>query len=128
MSTNIPAEYLIFKINVLKKIFLITIVIPFSALVIGQKAFAMGFCVGGFLSMAIFCLFYKYVLAIRGLEYPVRKKFIIAKALLIYFFMGLALFIAIKKGIHVFLGTVTGLFSLKLAVFIQTFQEKNVTK
>jgi len=125
---DIPAEYLIFKINILKRIFLVTLAVSLGAMLFGQKGFALGFCVGGLLSIAIFSLFYKYVLAIRGLEPPARKRFIVTKALLIYFLMGLALFIGIKKGITVFLGTATGLFSMKLAVFIQVFQERNVIR
>ena len=124
---NIPTEYFIFKVNVFKKIFIITTSIFLLTLVLGQKDFAFGFLVGGLLSFAIFSLLYKYILVMRGLDAPQRKKFITLRMLIIYAIMALALFIGIKKGITVFLGTAAGIFSLKIAIFIQVFGEKRAT-
>ena len=126
MNMNVPAEYLIFKINIYKKMLLAIAAISLTALFLGQKGFAMGFFVGGALALAVFSLLYKYVLTLRGLQPAGRKKFIIPRALLIYFIMGAALAIGMKKGIPAFLGTAAGIFALKVTIFIQAFQEKNV--
>ena len=124
---NIPANYYIFKINILKKIFLIILGISLIALPLGQKGFFFGFLIGSLLSMAIFLLLYKYVIAINGLELAKRKNFLITRSLLIYILMGLALFIGIKKGVPVFLGTAAGLLTLKIAIFIQVFRERHAS-
>lgn len=124
---NAPAEYLIFKINVLKRLFLLIPGVSISALLFGQREFALGFFIGGALSMAIFSLLYKYVLETRNFSAQRRKKFIISRSLLIYAIMGIALLIGIKKGIPAFLGTAAGLLSLKIAVFIQAFREKHAS-
>jgi len=122
---SVPAEYLVFKVNIYKKVLFITLAASLAALLLGQRGFATGFFIGGLLSMAIFSLLYKYVLALRNLALPRRKRFIMPRALLIYAIMGVALAIGIKKGIPVFIGTAAGLLSLKIAVFIQVFQERN---
>lgn len=124
---NIPADYFIFKINILKKLILITLAVCLIAFLSGQRGFSLGFLVGGLLAMAIFSLLYKYVLALRNIQLPKRKKFIAARALLIFLLMGLALAIGIKKGLPVFFGTAAGIFSLKIAIFTQAFQEKHAS-
>jgi len=122
---SVPTEYLIFKMNILKKIFLLTGPICIITALIGYKGFSLGFLVGGLLSMAIFSLMYKYVLSMKGLPSSRRRIFIVPRSLIMYFLMGAALFIGIKKGIPVFLGTLTGLLSLKAAIYIQVFQERH---
>jgi len=122
---KIPEEYFIFKISVLKKILIITLVISTTALVLAQKGFALGFLTGGLLSGAIFSLLYKYVLQIRNFSVSKRKRFLLLRSFAIYAIMALALLIGIKKGIPAFLGTALGLLSLKAAVFMQAFGEKH---
>jgi len=124
---SIPANYYIFKINILKKIFLIILGVSLITLPLGQKDFFFGFLIGSLLSTAIFSLLYKYVIAINGLEPTKRKNFLITRSLLIYILMGLALFIGIKKGVPVFLGTAAGLLTLKMAIFIQVFRERHAS-
>ena len=120
---NVPPAYLIFKLNVLKKITVIIFGVCLVALFIGQRGFSAGFLVGGLLAAAIFSLLYKYVFAVRHIKLAKKKKFMITRALLIYALMGFALAIGIKKGLPVFLGLAAGLFSLKAAVLIQVFKE-----
>ena len=122
---EVPKDYFVFKINVLKKLFLFMLGVCLASLAFGQKEFSLGFFVGGMLSMATFALLYKYVLEMRNFPASGRKIFIMARSLLIYLIMGLALFIAIKKGIATFLGAAAGFISLKIAIFIQAFQEKH---
>ena len=122
---NIPTEYLTFKLNIFRKLFLFILGVCIISLLLRQKEFSTGFLVGGLLSAAIFSLLYKYVLDIRGFPLAKRKNFLIARSLLISLIMGAALFIGIKKGLHAFLGVAAGLVSLKIAVFTQAFQERH---
>lgn len=121
---NAPVEYLVFKINILKKSSLIILFISVISLLFKQGPFALGCFFGGLISILIFSLLYKYVLVVRNLSLPQRKKFFIPRALLIYTIMGLTLFIAIKKGLPVFLGTASGLLSLKIAVFTEGLRKR----
>ena len=116
-----------FKINIFKKIILFIICICSITMLLGYRGFASGFLVGSLVSVAAFSLMYKYVLAMRGLSDSSRKRFIIPRSLAIYFLMGIALFIGIKKGIPTFLGTLMGLLSLKAAIYLQSFQEKHAS-
>jgi len=125
---NVPAEYIIFKLNIFKKLFLFTLGACTISLLLRQKEFSAGFLMGGLLSAAIFSLLYKYALEIRGFPLAKRKTFLIARSLLISLIMGAALFIGIKKGLNTFLGTAAGLISLKIAVFAQAFQERHAGK
>lgn len=121
---SVPQEYFVFKINIFKKLFLITAAVSLITFFLGGKGFALGFLVGGAISAAIFSLLYKYVLIMRGIKLPGRKRFIAGRALVIYAIMAAALLIGLKKGIPVFLGTAAGIFSLKVAIFAQVFGEK----
>jgi len=119
-----PQELLIFKITILKRCLLIISFACLAAFIFRQRDFAFGFLVGGLISMAVFSLLYKYVLAARSFSPLKRKKYLIPKALLIYVIMGAALFIAVKKGLPVFLGTAAGLLCLKAAIFAEVFKGK----
>lgn len=121
---SIPIEYLLFKISILKKCSVIILLISAISILFKQGGFALGCFIGGFISIFIFLLLYKYVLVLKDLSPPQRKKFFIPRSLLIYAIMGLTLFIAIKKGIPVFLGTALGLLSLKLAIFTEVFKKR----
>lgn len=121
---SIPIEYLVFKVHILKRCGLIILFVSVISLLFKQGSFALGCFFGGLISILIFSLLYKYVLTVRGLPLPQRKKFFIPRALLVYTIMGLTLFIAIKKGLPVFLGTATGLLSLKIAIFIEGFKKR----
>ena len=125
---DVPPEYFIFKIHILRKVALITLGVCRVSVLLGRKDFALGFFFGGLLSLAIFSLLYRYVLMLRNFQPPKRKMFIMTKALALYFVMAIALFIGIKKGIPVFLGTALGILSLKAAIFMQVFQEKHVSQ
>jgi len=117
-------ELFLLKIGIFKKVFLIGAIVAVISFLAGAGRFATGFIAGGLISICIFSLLYKYVLAMRGLDAGARRKFIIPRALLVYAIMGITLFISIKKGMPVFLGAVLGMFSLKLAIFAQAFREK----
>jgi len=121
----VPTEYLVFKINILKKLLIATLFVSLSAFLIGQKGFSLGFIVGGLLAMAIFSLLYKYVLMLRNIELSKRKRFIVPRAFILIGIMAFALAIGIKKGVPVFLGTAMGVLLLKIVIFIQAFQEKH---
>ena len=127
MKSNIPVEYFIFKIDILKKIFIIVLSISLISLLLGQKDFALGFLVGGVLASFIFSLLYKYVLQVRNFTLPNKKRFLILRSFALYAIMGFALFIGIKKGIYVFLGVALGLLTLKLALFTEYFKERHVS-
>jgi len=125
---NIPEDFLLFKITILKRCLLISLAVSLAALLLGQKGFALGAFIGGCMAICIFSLLSKYVLALGSLSSRQRKKFLIAKALLIYAIMGITLFIAIKKGLPVFLGTAAGLLSLKVAIFTtEVFRKEHVS-
>ncbi|MFC1808225.1 hypothetical protein ACFL0T_07690 [Candidatus Omnitrophota bacterium] len=121
---NTPTDYIVFKITILKRSVLLIGVALLLALLSGNKGLAAGVLVGGLVSMAIFSLLYKYVLTLASLSMEQRKKFIIPRALLVYTIMGATLFIAITKGVAVFLGAAAGLFVLKIAIFLEIFKDK----
>jgi hypothetical protein len=124
MSTNVPVEYLAFKMTIFKRCLFIALIAVSISFLLGQKDFASGLIFGSLISLTIFSLLYKYVLALRGLNLPEKKRFIMPRALLIYMIMGITLFIAIKKGLPVFLGAACGIFSLKIAVFMELFRSR----
>ncbi|MFH1644909.1 MAG: hypothetical protein ABIB11_00650 [Candidatus Omnitrophota bacterium] len=119
MIMNIPPDYLCFKIKILKKLLLGIFVGGIAAFVFGYKGFCLGYIVGGFVAMSIFSLLYKYVLIARGLSLPKRKKFLAIRALILFFIMAITLFIAINKGLDVFLGAAAGMLLLKLVMFVE---------
>ena len=119
-----PKEFLLFKITIFKRCLLILLAGCIASFVFRQGAFALGFFMGSLISMAIFSLLYRYILAAKDFSPRQRKKFLIPKALLIYVIMGITLFIAIKKGLPVFLGCAAGLLSLKIAIFAEAFKRK----
>ncbi|MFH1848349.1 MAG: hypothetical protein ABH825_03940 [Candidatus Omnitrophota bacterium] len=121
---GIPAEYLIFKVNILKKTFLIASGVCLTALVFNQRGFALGFFVGGILSILIFSLLYKYVLELNDLSPSRKRSFLVPRSLLLSAIMGAALFIGIKKGLPVFFGTAAGILSLRISIFSETFKRK----
>jgi len=126
---SVPLDYLVFKINIQKRLFLVTMGVSLIALLIGQQGFSMGFFIGGAIAMALFSLLYNYILSLRSLkEIPQKKRFIIARSFLMYVMMGIALFIGIKKGIPVFLGVAAGMLSLKAIIFIHVFKEQHASK
>ena len=92
----VPLDYFLFKMRVLKKSFVITLLLSFAAFLSGQKGFSSGAAVGGLISIAVFLLLYKYVLCLRGVSRARRKNFLIPRALFIYILVGLTLFIAIN--------------------------------
>ena len=124
----VPKEYLIFKIQILKRVFLAAGVLSLTAFFIGQKGFSAGILVGGLVSISVFSLLYKYILDIRGFTAPRRKRVIISKYFIVYIIMAAALFIGIKKGLAVFLGVAAGLILLKIAIFTETFKTKHVSR
>ena len=119
-----PQDFLLFKISIIKRCLLIVLVVFFVSLLLGQEGFSLGVLIGGCLTICIFSLLAKYVLVLRDLSSRQRKRFLIPRALLIYAIMGITLFIAIKKGLPVFLGTAVGLLALKAAIFAEVFKKK----
>lgn len=121
---NIPVDYLIFKIKILKRLVIGTAVIGTSSFFLGYKGFCLGYIVGNLVAGAVFSLLYKYVLLIRDFGSLKRKRFLIIKALTLYFIMAITLFIAIKKGLDVFLGAALGIISLKLIMFLEVMRKE----
>lgn len=126
---TIPAEYLIYKVGILKKALFIILALSFASLFF-LKSFSLGFFVGALISMANFSLLSKYILKMRDLmrDFSIirAKRFIVVRFLIMYFIMGLALFIGATKGIDAFLGTALGLLVIKFTIFIDGILAKYV--
>ena len=116
-AKEIPSQYLAYKIKIMKKAFLVIFALSFATLLF-SKEFSFGFFVGGFISVANFLLLWKNILKMREFSLNKAKRFIISKFLVMYFIMGLALFIGITKGVLAFAGVATGLLVIKFAIFI----------
>ncbi|NQT94885.1 MAG: hypothetical protein HQ572_00390 [Candidatus Omnitrophica bacterium] len=119
---SVPLEYLLFKITIYKRVIFIVATISIVALLLRHGDFALGAVVGGLIAVAIFSLLYKYVLALRNIQIGQKGRFIIPRALMLYAIIGFTLFIAITKGLPVFLGAAAGIFSLKIAIFLELFR------
>ncbi len=126
-AKNIPIEYLIYKITIMKKSVFIMGVVCIGSILI-SKEFSFGFLVGGLLSIANFSLLAKHILKMRELPVKNAKRYIITKFLLIYFIAAVALFIAATKGMGVFAGTAVGLITTKFAIFIDNMIGKNAKR
>ena len=114
---NIPTEYTVYKIAILKKSLLITFITCFIAFFFSRNFF-LGFFIGGLLSMANFSLLAKHIIKMRNFSVNKAKRYIVGKFLIIYFIMGLALFIGATKGMLVFAATALGLIVIKIAIFL----------
>lgn len=117
---NIPVEYLIYKINILKKCLLLMAI----GIVVGlfwNRNFSFGFFVGSFIAMANFSLLSKYVLRMREMPIKAAQRFIILRFLLMYMIMAAALFSAVKKDVTVFLAVALGLLIVKAVIFVDNF-------
>ena len=117
---NVPLEYLIYKINILKKCLLFMAI----GIVVGlfwNRNFSFGFFVGSFIAMANFSLLSKYVLKMREMSIKAAQRFIILRFLLMYMIMAVALFSAVKKDVMAFLAVALGLVIVKVAIFVDNF-------
>jgi len=117
---NTPVEYLIYKINILKKCLLLMAI----GIVVGlfwNRNFSFGFFVGSFIAMANFSLLSKYVLRMREMPIKAAQRFIILRFLLMYMIMAAALFSAVKKDVTVFLAVALGLLIVKVVIFVDNF-------
>jgi len=117
---NTPVEYLIYKINILKKCLLLMAI----GIVVGlfwNRNFSFGFFVGSFIAMANFSLLSKYVLRMREMPIKAAQRFIILRFLLMYVIMAAALFSAVKKDVTVFLAVALGLLIVKAVIFVDNF-------
>ena len=117
---NVPVEYLIYKINILKKCLLLMAI----GIVVGlfwNRNFSFGFFVGSFIAMANFSLLSKYVLKMREMSIKAAQRFIILRFLLMYVIMAAALFSAVKKDVVVFLAVALGLVIVKVVIFVDNF-------
>lgn len=112
----IPVEYLIYKINIMKKAFLIIASVSLLMLFFSRK-FSLGFFVGGLISMANFSLLAGYIAKMRSFALNRAKRYIISKFLVMYLVMAITLFIGATKGMVVFAGTALGLLVIKMAIF-----------
>jgi len=121
---NVPTEFLVFKIKLAKRCLLLCLVLSSVFLVLGRQGIAQGVFIGGIIAILVLSLLSKYILALRGVSALERRKFLIPRALGLYAIMGITLFIAIKKGIAVFLGAALGLLLLKLVVYLEVFTNK----
>jgi len=117
---NTPVEYLIYKINILKKCLLLMAI----GIVVGlfwNRNFSFGFFVGSFIAMANFSLLSKYVLRMREMPIKAAQRFIILRFLLMYVIMAAALFSAVKKDVTAFLAVALGLLIVKVVIFVDNF-------
>jgi len=113
-----PLEYIVYKINILKKaIVLISLVVV--AAIFFNKGFSLGFFIGGFLSLANFSLLSKHILQIRSFSVRKAQTFIILRFLLMYLIMASALVIGIHKGLATFFGVASGLLTIKICIFLE---------
>ncbi len=116
-TREIPLEYLIYRINILKKTLFITLAISLAGLFFSRK-FSTGFFVGGALAMMNFSLLAGHIARMRDFPVKAARRYIIGKFLIMYAVMAVFLFIAIMKGMPVFIGMATGLLSVKFAIFL----------
>jgi len=116
-AREIPIEYLVYKVTILKKALLIVATATLTGLFF-DKGFSAGFLVGGLISMANFSLLARHIARMRGFSIGRAKRYIIGKFLAMYVIMAATLFIAATKGMTVFAGAAVGLFAIKFAIFI----------
>ena len=114
---EIPIEYLIYRINILKKTLFIMLAISLVGLFFSRK-FSTGFFVGSALAMMNFSLLAGAIARMRDLSIKSARRYIIGKFLIMYAVMALFLFIAMMKGIPAFIGTALGLLSVKVTIFL----------
>ena len=114
---NPPLEYIVYKISILKKamILLLSILIPS---VFFNKGFALGFFMGGCISLANFSLLSKYILEMKDLAVRKAQRFIVLRFLGMYLIMAVVLVIGINKGLVTFFGVAAGLLIIKFAIFL----------
>lgn len=116
-AREIPLEYLIYRINILKKAVFIILAISLAGLFFSRK-FSVGFLVGGAIAMMNFSLLARHIAAMRDFALKKAKRYIMGKFLVMYIIMALFLFVAITKGVHVFIGTALGLLVIKFTIFM----------
>ncbi|MBL7197308.1 MAG: ATP synthase subunit I [Candidatus Omnitrophica bacterium] len=123
IKMNAPVEYLIYKINILKKCLLFMVI----GIIVGlfwDKNFSFGFFVGSFIAIANFSLLSKYVLQMRDMSIKAAQRFIILRFLLMYVIMAVVLFSAVKKDMITFLAVALGLIIVKVVIFVDNFTKK----
>ena len=121
---SVPAEYVICKINILKK----GAIVMFGVLILSlffDRGFSLGFFMGGCIALANFSLLSKHILQMREFSIKKAQRFIVAKFLLMYLIMGLALFIGRTKGLPTFFGVAAGLLVIKIAIFLNSLARRN---
>jgi len=124
LAREVPVEYLIYRINILKKTLFIVLAVSLSGLFFSRK-FSTGFFVGGALAMMNFSLLAGAVAKMRDFSVKSAKRYVISKFLIMYAIMALFLFIAIMKGLPAFIGTAIGLLSVKAAIFFDGVRVKH---
>ena len=119
---NTPTEYLVYRINIMKKALFIILAVSFATLFF-SKGFSLGFFVGGLIAMANFLLLSRYILKMKEMmkDFSLVKarRFIVGKFLIMYLIMAIALFIGARKGMVVFAGTALGLLVVKFTIFLE---------
>ena len=93
-TREIPLEYLIYRINILKKAVFIILAVSLGGLFFSRK-FSIGFLVGGAIAMMNFSFLAKDIAAMRDFTLKKAKRYIISKFLIMYLVMALFLFVAI---------------------------------
>jgi|GEM_PF-3220434 len=114
---EIPIEYLVYRVNILKKAIFIMLIISLAAGFFSRK-FSIGFLMGGAVAMMNFSLLAGHIATMKGLAGKRAKSYIMGRFLVMYAVMALFLFVAITKGMYVFAGTALGLLVIKFAIFI----------
>ena len=120
---SIPVEYVICKINILKKAVIAALAVLIVSLFF-DRGFSLGFFMGGCVALANFSLLSKYILQMRELSIKKAQRFIVSKFLFMYLIMGAALFIGKTKGLETFLGVAAGLLIIKIAIFLDGLGRK----
>ena len=118
---SVPLEYIVYKINILKKAIVLISLVGISAIFL-NKGFSLGFFIGGFLSLANFSLLSRHILQIRSFSLRKAQTFIILRFLLMYLIMAAALVIGIHKGLATFFGVAVGLLVIQIIIFLENLK------
>jgi len=125
LPSGAPPEYMIYKINIMKKSLFLVLAGSFASLFFSRQ-FSLGFFVGGAVSVANFSLLAGYILRMRGLSSRKARGFIVSRFLVMYLIMAVTLFIGITKGLVVFTAAALGLLAVKFAIFLNGIPKRYV--
>ena len=122
---NAPIEYVVFKISILKRALILLLPLLIVSVFL-SRGFALGFLMGGLISLANFSLLSKYILEMKDLTIKKAQRFIILRFLGMYLIMAAVLVIGITKSLVTFFGVALGLFLVKIVIFLERLIKRDV--